>query len=370
MHSSFDLTKSTISNSARSICLAAFISVFPLLADGANAKPTLKETVLQHLAVQKKQRCDYRSHLRTRPAPVRNVDLVSQNKKMFKNAEQYAGYMHANATRYFFGGDTNAGKNAINLAVEWAQASAHESVSSPYKSYSSARYPTYMVIGSTLNALFLLDANPHLDDNRRAVIWGWTDKLVKKSYITRELPRGRAGNPEFEQRVNNHNGRRATILAYYAAHKNDQGLLRRSNKWAKRSFAKIKSGVMYDAIRGDWALNYSNLGIAALVEHTAFYGIVANDSDRNAKIRNINSAAQFLFRETLQPNQIHQYAKVNSGRGGGSYGGKQVVWWNKRHTNGLTHYAWIDTGLLFEQPPLSLPAPRYSEIGGYSNCWF
>jgi hypothetical protein len=227
-----------------------------------------------------------------------------------------------------------------------------------------------MVIGSTLNALFLLEKNPELTDAKRQMIWNWLDVLVDKSNITRELPKGGAGYQDKEQRVNNHNGRRATILAYYAVHKNDKRLLKKSDRWINRSFGTVKNGVIFDANRGDWALNYTNLGVAALAEHTAFYSIVANDRKRASKLRDINSVADFLFRETLKPNEIHKYAKQNIGRGGGSYGGKQNIWWNKRYTNGLTHYAWIDARVLTKQPPLSLPAPRYSEIGGYSNCWY
>lgn len=329
-----------------------------LVSTALEAKTTLKDTVLVHLANQKTQQCDFRNFVKVRPKPVRTVDLINQNKLMFKNAEQYAAYMHANATRFYFGGDSNAGKRAIDLAVAWAQADAHQSVNSPFKSARSARYPTCMVIGSSLNALFLLDNHPHLTEARAQVIWNWIDAVVEKSYITRELPKGGAGYQDKEQRVNNHNGRRATILAYYAVHKNDKRLLKKSNTWIRRSFGTIKEGIIFDTNRGDWALNYTNLGVAALAEHTAFYSIVAKDRNLGSKQRDINDVADFLLRETLRPNEIHRYAAQNIGRGGGAYGGKQKVWWNERYTNGLTHYAWIDTRLLTRQPPLSLPAPR------------
>lgn len=352
------------------VALATLVVLLTMMVQGANSGSTLKDTLLSHLAVQKTKQCDYRNMVKTRPKPMRSINIGNNHKPVFKNAEQYAAYMHAYATRYYFGNSPGSDKKAIDLAVEWANASAHENAIINVKSVSSKRYPTYMVIGSTLNALFLLEQSPYLSDARRQTIWRWIDGLVKKSNITRELPRGGAGYQDKEQRVNNHNGRRATILAYYAAHKNDTKLLNKSNKWIKRSFGTIKNGIIYDANRGDWALNYIDLGVAALSEHTAFYSVVANDRQLESKQKDINEVADFLFRETLNPKEVHKYAKQNVGRGGGAYGGKQNIWWNKRYTSGLTHYAWIDAGMLYKAPPLPLPGPRYSEIGGYVNCWF
>jgi hypothetical protein len=107
----FNLALSPVVLSIRSSCLYIFVSL-AMIGTQAEANQTLKDTVLQHLEMQKSQRCDYRNFVKTRPKPVRTVDLTNQNKQMFKNSEQYAAYMHANATRYFFGGDKAAGKRS------------------------------------------------------------------------------------------------------------------------------------------------------------------------------------------------------------------------------------------------------------------
>lgn len=330
----------------------------------------LKAAVLAHLDRQQRQSCNFRSLALSAPSPIKTVDLPSQRRAIYKNAESYAAYIHGAATRYFFGGETSSADRAISLMVQWAEARAHENVIPETNSVSTNRYPTYMILGSSLNALFLLDRSEALTPEREKVIWSWLDQLARDSFIGRPLPRGSAGFQDREQRVNNHNARRAVITAYLAAHKNDSRLLAQSQRMIARGFAEVDKGVPFDANRGDWALNYANLAILGFSEHTAFTRALGRAENLSQKVSDINAMAEFLFNETIKQDKVHTYARQNVGRPSSSYGGVQEIWWTERYTGGLTHYAWIDADILSFQPPLSLSAPRYSEVGGYLGCWF
>jgi hypothetical protein len=137
----------------------------------------LKAAVLAHLDRQQRQSCNFRSLALSAPSPIRTVDLPSQRRAIYKNAESYAAYIHGAATRYFFGGETSSADRALSLMVQWAEARAHENVIPETNSVSTNRYPTYMILGSSLNALFLLDRSeacqaPFVCANFRVVVSG------------------------------------------------------------------------------------------------------------------------------------------------------------------------------------------------------
>jgi len=337
------------------------------------------ETVKNHLQTQKQKNCNIGNNYKymPRPAPIQVLDLTGQHQghtEHFKNAEYYAAFMHYHSSKYFFKNDNEKGSEAINLLLDWSKNKAHDHVKSPreWSSISSTRYPTYMVIGSSLNALFLLDDHPELTVNARKMIWDWLEELIEKSMIKNELPKGTAGFEDKEQRINNHNARRNLILAMYALHKNDNELLIKSNDRIFRSFNSIVNGVPYDANRGNWALNYINIAIQSLVLHTKYYSLVMEDKSYYRKIKIINGSAQFLFRETQNPDEIHQYANQNVGRPQKRYNGLQEIWWNSIiYSGGLVHFAWIDSGILYSVPnDLFWVNDRFEEIGGFVNCWF
>ena len=345
------------------------------------------QTVQQHLSVQKIQKCVVKDNRELErnpngyvvapPKPYSSIDLTGQHQGQtdhFKNAELFAAYLHFNSSKFFFDDDTKKGAAAISLLVNWAENHAFDEVKGPkeWTSVSSNRYSTYIVIGSALNALFLLDNHPDLDKTRKAVIWGWLETLIDKSFIKKELPAGTAGFEDKEQRVNNHNATRNLLLALYAIHKNDKELLKQSNKRIMRSFNSVKNGVPYDANRGNWALNYTNLAVVSLTLHTKFYSLVAKDSALEKKVKIINQIAKFLFSETENPNQIHKFARKNVGRPQKKYDGIQDIWWNSNiYSGGLVHFAWIDSGILFEPPTINFRTEnRYGQFGGYVKCWF
>ena len=332
--------------------------------------------MMQRLAIAKTQTCNSEvSRFIPLPHPKTHLDLKSEYKKVFKSSEQYAASLHQLAVNYFFNNEPASEKQAVDLMLNWAKSNSHKTVSSPFKSKSTSRYPTYMVIGSSLTALLLLDQSAYLTGEKRKKIWSWLDNLVEESYITRELPTGSAGYRDEEQRVNNHNLRRAVILLLYGIHKKDETFITMSKERFYRSYESIKGDVLYDSNRGDWALNYINLGILGFVEYLGFIQLIDETFVEPAMLRKVNSAAQFLIDETIEPLRIHSFAKQNIGRPSAKYSGLQRTWWQKKYTGGLTHYAWVDAPFVtvnFKslRPLIKAPTPRYSEVAGYIDCLF
>lgn len=332
--------------------------------------------MMQSLKIAKERSCNstVSNHIPL-PPPQKHLDLEAKYKTVFKSSEQYAASLHQLAVDYFFNDVSVSEKQAVDLMVRWAEANAHETVLSPFKSKSAARYPTYMVVGSTLVALLLMDQSAYLTVEKKEKIWLWLDHLVEESYVTRELPIGTAGYEDREQRVNNHNLRRAVLLLLYGVHKKNDTYITMSKERFYRSYRAIDDDVLYDSNRGDWALNYFNLGILGFVEYLGFVNLIDKNFIDDELLNTVNKAAQFLIDETIEPVRIHSFAKENVGRPSKKYSGVQHIWWQKRYTGDLVHYAWIDApfvnvDLKALQPVLKASTPRYSEVAGYIDCLF
>ena len=191
---------------------------------------------------------------------------------------------------------------------------------------------------------------------------------------------------DWEQRVNNHNARRALLLLYYAIYTDNGRYIEKSSSDMNRTFKAIdRHGVPYDANRGDWALRYINFAVDAAVLHQALLEIVDPESvRRNRKnLDKLEAAAVFLFREAVNPNRIHAYARKNIGRPAPSYAGRQSMRWKGTFNGGFVWWAYVDTTIFRFGMPAAHNAARdalfsrsewrttkYSETGGLVSCWF
>ncbi len=303
------------------------------------------------------------------PRPQITVDMTG--KSIMRETTIMNAFLIKNSSRYFFIGDASAGRRAIAGMLNWAQADAHKTTIVPpgETELSTKRWNNYGLMLIFMNSLFLLDDHPDLTEANRAVIWAWIERSFKRGKLSSSnVPRG-------PQKYSNHNARRALVVLLYGIHKSDDRLIKKSTSLAQRSYSHMDGyGIREDAERGNWALNYINFGIDSLVLHTAFMSIIdpSYPSNKRNNINKLAASADFLFRESVQPNQIHQYAKAGKGsinRADG-YDGRQDIWWDDRHWGGIVQYAWIDADVIPVNPRRKLLRQKYSDTGGLVSCWF
>ena len=183
------------------------------------------------------------------PEPEVLVDLRKHGHS--EQAMRMSAFVIVNSSRWYFGRDAAAGKRAIQALASWASADAHAKVLSHYRG-SSSRWPTYGLMTSILSSLFLLYNHPDLTEGKKSLIFAWIDRTFRRSWLYGQLPQNGAGYQDREQRVNNHNARRALAQLYLGIHLGDEGLIRKSSKNLQQSFNAIdRFGVPYDANRGD-----------------------------------------------------------------------------------------------------------------------
>ena len=318
--------------------------------------------------------------------PLPETTLDTRRHGHSNTAIAMSAFAIVHSSHWYFNDDLDAGAKAIEAIHEWAEADAHKDVLSRYQSLSSQRWPTYGLLTSILNSLFLLDNHPDLSQERRATILSWVRRALNRSRIFGQLPRNRAGYMDWEQRVNNHNARRALLLLYYAIYTDNGRYIEKSSSDMNRTFKAIdRHGVPYDANRGDWALRYINFAVDAAVLHQALLEIVDPESvRRNRKnLDKLEAAAVFLFREAVSPNRIHAYARKNIGRPAPSYAGRQSMRWKGTFNGGFVWWAYVDTTIFRFGMPAANNAARdalfsrsewrttkYSETGGLVSCWF
>lgn len=315
------------------------------------------------------------------PAPEQTVDLRRQGHSPRSLA--MSAFLIVNSTRWYFGNDEGAGRSAIQGLEAWANADAHSDVLASYKG-SSSRWPTYGLMTATLNSLFLLHNHTDLTEERRDVIFDWIDRTFKRSWLLGQLPSGGAGYKDKEQRVNNHNARRALAQLYLGIHRGETSLIRKSSSNLQRTISAIdKTGAPFDANRGDWALRYVNFGLDSAIMHQTFLWLADPSALRSSTLSKLDAAGNFLFSETLQQSKIHEYAKENIGRPQSSYEGRQDMDWIDRHDGGFLWWAYVDSPIFRGSTPNAFSAAKralgkssswrtvkYSDTGGAVSLWF
>ena len=129
----------------------------------AQGRPTSLDRVLAQLKASKAQARGCRlsnSRISTSsPAPEIVVDLTHQGHS--DQTLRMQAFVIVNSSRWYFGDDGAAGKRAILALESWAVADAHAKVISRYGG-SSSHWPTYGLMTSILNSLFLLYGHPEL----------------------------------------------------------------------------------------------------------------------------------------------------------------------------------------------------------------
>ena len=353
-----------------------------------------KALILNHLA-KSKAALDRRGQLKkcgisntmvydVPPSPEMTIDTRRHGHS--NTAIRMSAFVIVHSSRWYFNDDRDSGSKAIRAIHDWAAADAHKDVLSRYRSLSSKRWPAYGLLTSILNSLFLLDNHPDLSQERRATILSWIRRTLNRSRIFEQLPRNSAGYMDREQRVNNHNARRALLLLYYATYTDNRKYIKKSISDMNRTFKAIdRYGVPYDANRGDWALRYINFAVDAAVLHQALLEIVDPESVRQNRtnLDKLQAAAVFLFQEAVSPSRIHDYARKNIGRPAPSYAGRQSMRWKGTFNGGFVWWAYVDTTIFRIRMPSASNAARnalssrsewsaakYSETGGLVSCWF
>lgn len=315
------------------------------------------------------------------PGPEVMVDLRNQGHS--EQAIRMSAYVIVNSSRWYFGNDDAAGRRAILALASWAGADAHAKVLSRYGG-SSSRWPTYGLMTSVLNSLFLLYDHSELTDERKSLIFDWIDRTFRRSWLYGQLPRDGAGYQDREQRVNNHNARRALAQLYFGIHRGDERLIEESSRNLKRSIKAIdRFGVPYDANRGDWALRYVNFALDSLVMHQTFLWLADPSELKKKNVERLDMAGAFLFRETARQERIHSYASSNIGRPQESYGGRQEMDWVESRDGGFIWWAYVDAPVFRRVMPNAYSEARkaldgspywnrvkYSNTGGAVGCWF
>lgn len=315
------------------------------------------------------------------PEPEVTVDLRNQGHS--EQAIQMSAFVIVNSSRWYFGNDDAAGRKAIAALASWAVADAHAKVLAPYRG-SATRWPTYGLMTSILNSLFLLYDHPELTDERKSLIFGWIDRTFRRSWLYGQLPRDGAGYQDKEQRINNHNARRALLQLYLGIHRGDERLIEKSSRNLRRSFSAIdKFGVPYDANRGDWALRYVNFALDSFVMHQTFLWLADPSQLKKRNVERLDKAGAFLFRETVRQDRIHSYASSNIGRPQESYRGRQDMDWVESRDGGFIWWAYVDAPVFRRAMPNAYSAARealggspywnrvkYSDTGGAVRCWF
>jgi hypothetical protein len=377
------------------ICLsgcAGHLSQQPVDMSTVCADVSCKDTVKAHLKSAKKKlesdaqigKCRVINRwniLTSHPAPLLVVDTRFAGHST--ETLRMSAFTVANASHWFFLDDESAGDRAIAALLDWARSGAHGRFHARNDRSSSAAWPSYGLMASVLNSLFLLDDHPSLTADARDEILRWVRSLLDRTWIFGDLPDGGAGFGNFEQRVNNHNARRGLILLYWGLLTNDLQAVGRSSAVIARSLSAFdKYDVPYDANRGDRALRYVNFALDSIVMHHSFLQIVGGRFDPRT-IRKIDQAAKFLFEEAANPDRIHPYAAANIGRGGGGYQGSQDQSWLWERDGGFTWWSYVDTEFFRDHMkdgsealsrsrtiPAGIEAVKYSETGGLVTCWF
>lgn len=368
------------------LCLAGAHALhgFPTPAI-AQGRPGPRQVLLDHLQTAKARagRCGISNSLAAAGAPPPEPLVDLRQRGMSEQTLRMCAYSVLYSTRWFFGGDRSAGERAISAIHAWARGDSHQRVVAPYTG-SSERWPSYTLMTSILNALILLDNHPDFDARRKEEVASWVERTLERSWIFGNLPRGGAGHEDTEQRVNNHNARRALVLLYYGIYFNSPDLIRRSSSNLQRTFnAYDRNGVPYDANRGDWALWYINFGIDSAVLHQSLTYIVDRRLLRGENLSKLDLAAEFLFREAENPREIHRYASANIGRPQANYGGRQDMSWLQPKDGGFLWWAYVDTPIFRGAMPKGRQAatallgnsqhwrrPKSSDTGGAVSCWY
>ena len=316
------------------------------------------------------------------PEPETVVDLRNQGHS--DQAMRMSAFVIVNSSRWHFGNDGAAGKRAVLALASWAAADAHAKVLTRHLRGSSSRWPTYGLVTAVLNSLFLLHGHPDLTAERRSLVFDWLDRTFRRSWLHGQLPRDGAGYRDREQRVNNHNARRSLAQLYMGIHRGDGRLIRTSSENLQRSVSAIdRSGVPYDANRGDWALRYVNLALDSMVMHQTFLWLADPSALKRRNVERLDMAGAFLFEETARQERIHAYASANIGRPQGSYGGRQDMDWLSSRDGGFVWWAYVDAPVFRRAMPNARAAAmkalegsphwdrtKYSDTGGAVGCWF
>lgn len=313
-------------------------------------------------------------------APEMVVDTTQQGHS--SKTQALGGYLNSSGSLWYFNDKQGTGKAAIDTLESWADADAYQSFRSQWGIGSSAYWPTYSGIAITLNTLFLLDNHPELTPERRNKILDWVGRVLDRTKVTGQLTRREAAGGL--QWRNNHNARRALILLYYGIHREDEDLIRKSLSDIQRSFDAIDANnVPIDAERGDWALNYINLGLDSMVLHTAFMSILDPDYPRFRSdiMPKLDGAVAFLFEEVREPDRVHRYARANVGRPQSRYSGTQEIWLKRPGPEGY-YWAWVDSDVTDLLPNgqkalretmsshFGFKRAKWNDTGGNVSCWF
>jgi hypothetical protein len=212
-------------------------------------------------------------------------------------------------------------------------------------------------------------------------IMNWVEGFLERIYIFQELPKGKAGALDLEQRNNNHNAIRNQTLMAWAILANDTVKFETSIKNGYlRSLETIRNdGSFYwDSQRGNWAIRYSNFMVGNLVNiaEMAFGQGIDLYQVKNSRGKNLHDAIEFLMRAKNDFSVINLHAKNAITNSGGDYTGfqdlsdfsqRKTEWdlwisWMERYRN---RFKLINT----EIDSLVLASrPMVSETDGLATC--
>ena len=299
-----------------------------------------------------------------------------QNIDFYLSRQSAAYNFHANL--WIRDGNWLAGKEIIDNMLAWVDANGLSDVQT---SGSFSCFQCYRHALSILLTLDILRSHSSLTPDSLTKIMNWVEGFLDRIYIFQELPKGKAGALDLEQRNNNHNAVRNQALMAWAILANDPAKFETSIKNGYlRSLETIRNdGSFYwDSQRGNWAIRYSNFMVGNLVNiaEMAFGQGIDLYQIRNSRGKNLHDAIEFLIRAKNDFSVINLYAKNAITNSGGDYTGLQDLSdFSQRKTEWDLWISWMERyrnrfkSINTEIDSLVLASrPMVSETDGLATC--
>jgi hypothetical protein len=248
--------------------------------------------------------------------------------------------------------------------IEWAKVDALQSFRSLDGAIGSGQwFQVYQLLSTLMYASDAYRASGQFTSEDDALVTAWIGKLIERVKIGEVLSnREGAGG---EQRVNNHNGRRAMIAALWAIENNDVGGFNRAVREGYVRFLRNMrdDGSLIDAERGAWALRYTAYHIQtmmALAEAAHHQGLDLYQLEIDG--HSIEDAIRFMLDADDDNSLIYPYAKANKGGRPGPWANKKQDsdWKLQNEGEVFNRVAWMN--VFAERFPDSDLTPRLLKI--------
>ncbi len=308
------------------------------------------------------------------PEPLAYAAFQDINFYLSRQSAAYAYYTNL----WLRDGNWLAGRDVITTMTNWVEANSLRSVRTPNQNSCFECYRHALAILLSLDAL---RGHSALTPEVLTKILNWVEVFLERIYIFEELPKGKAGTLDIEQRNNNHNAIRNQLLMAWAILNNDPDKFDASIKNGfLRSLETIRAdGSFYwDSQRGNWAIWYSNFMAGNLVnmaEMAHGQGIDLYQS-RNSSGKNLHDSIDFIMRARKDFALINVYAQENiTNRGGAFTGIQNLSPFSQRKTEWDLWISWMERyrnrfrGMNKDIDFLVLSSrPMVSETDGLATC--